>query len=159
VIRAKTAELFAAACEVGPALAMKDKAEQAACRSFGMNLGIAFQLIDDALDYGGKSAKLGKNVGDDFREGKITLPVVLSFRRGTESERAFWNRTLGQSEVSDGDLDMALSLMVKHHAIEDTVGRARHYGAIAKDALALAPDSAIKQALEEAVDFCIARAH
>ena len=83
VIRAKTAELFAAACEVGPALASKDKAELAACRSFGMNLGIAFQLIDDALDYGGKSAKLGKNVGDDFREGKITLPVVLSFRRGT----------------------------------------------------------------------------
>ena len=96
VIRAKTAELFAAACEVGPALAGKDKAEQAACRSFGMNLGIAFQLIDDALDYGGKSAKLGKNVGDDFREGKITLPVVLSFRRGSDSERAFWNRTLGQ---------------------------------------------------------------
>ena len=98
VIRAKTAELFAAACEVGPALAGKDKAEQAACRSFGMNLGIAFQLIDDALDYGGKSAKLGKNVGDDFREGKITLPVVLSFRRGNESERAFWNRTLGKAK-------------------------------------------------------------
>ena len=159
VIRAKTAELFAAACEVGPALAMKDKAEQAACRSFGMNLGIAFQLIDDALDYGGKSARLGKNVGDDFREGKITLPVVLSFRRGTESERAFWNRTLGKGEVNDGDLDTALTLMAKHHAIEDTVGRARHYGAIAKDALALAPDSAMKLALEEAVDFCIARAH
>ena len=100
VIRAKTAELFAAACEVGPALAVKDKAELAACRSFGMNLGIAFQLIDDALDYGGKSAKLGKNVGDDFREGKITLPVVLSFRRGTESERAFWNRTLGEGDVA-----------------------------------------------------------
>ena len=94
VIRAKTAELFAAACEVGPALAGKEKVELAACRSFGMNLGIAFQLVDDALDYGGKSAKLGKNVGDDFREGKITLPVVLSFRRGSESERAFWNRTL-----------------------------------------------------------------
>ncbi|MGH6747921.1 MAG: polyprenyl synthetase family protein, partial [Methyloceanibacter sp.] len=96
VIRAKTAELFAAACEVGPALAAKEKAEQAACRSFGLNLGIAFQLIDDALDYGGKSAKLGKNIGDDFREGKITLPVVLSFRRGSESERAFWNRTVAK---------------------------------------------------------------
>ncbi|HEY2756849.1 MAG TPA: polyprenyl synthetase family protein, partial [Pseudolabrys sp.] len=138
VIRAKTAELFAAACEVGPALAGKEKAEQAACRSYGMNLGIAFQLIDDALDYGGKSAKLGKNVGDDFREGKITLPVVLSFRRGTETERAFWNRTLGQGEVRDGDLETAMTMMTKHHAIEDTVGRARHYGAIAKDALALA---------------------
>jgi octaprenyl-diphosphate synthase len=158
VIRSKTAELFAAACEVGPALAGKDKAQQAACRSFGMNLGIAFQLIDDALDYGGKSAKLGKNVGDDFREGKVTLPVVLSFRRGNAQERAFWNRTLGEGKVEEGDLDMALSLLAKHHAIEDTVGRARHYGAIAKDALALAADSPMKQALEEAVDFSIARA-
>ena len=85
VIRAKTAELFAAACEVGPAIAGRSKDEQAACRSFGMNLGVAFQLVDDALDYGGKSAKLGKNVGDDFRDGKITLPVVLSFRRGSDS--------------------------------------------------------------------------
>ena len=159
VIRAKTAELFAAACEVGPALAAREKAEQAACRSFGMNLGIAFQLIDDALDYGGKSAKLGKNVGDDFREGKITLPVVLSFRRGSAAEREFWNRTLGQGEVRDGDLDTAIALMAKHHAIEDTVGRARHYGAIANDALALVPPSDIKTALEEAVAFCIGRAH
>src|SRR3979411_1509194 len=105
VIRAKTAELFAAACEVGPAIAGRSKDEQAACRSYGLNLGIAFQLVDDALDYGGKSAKLGKNVGDDFREGKITLPVVLSFRRGSENERAFWNRTLGSGSVQDGDLD------------------------------------------------------
>jgi octaprenyl-diphosphate synthase len=159
VIRAKTAELFAAACEVGPALAARDKAEQAACRSYGMNLGIAFQLVDDALDYGGKSAKLGKNVGDDFREGKITLPVVLSFRRGSAHEREFWNRTLGKGDIHDGDLDTAISLMVKHHAIEDTIGRARHYGAIAIDALALVPSSEIKQALEETVAFCIARAH
>ena len=94
VIRGKTAELFAAACEVGPVIAGRPKAEAAACRSYGMNLGIAFQLVDDALDYGGTSAKLGKNVGDDFREGKITLPVVLSFRRGSEPERAFWKRAL-----------------------------------------------------------------
>ena len=124
-----------------------------------MNLGIAFQLIDDALDYGGKSAKLGKNVGDDFREGKITLPVVLSFRRGSASERAFWNRTLGEGDIQDGDLDEAMALMARHHAIEDTVGRARHYGSIATDALALVPSSAIKTALEESVAFCIARAH
>jgi octaprenyl-diphosphate synthase len=158
VIRAKTAELFAAACEVGPALAVKGKTELAACRSFGMNLGIAFQLIDDALDYGGKSAKLGKNVGDDFREGKITLPVVLSFRRGTASEREFWNRTLGQGDVRDGDLETAIELVARHHAIEDSVGRARHYGAIATDALALVPQSEIKTALIDAVGFCIARA-
>jgi octaprenyl-diphosphate synthase len=124
-----------------------------------MNLGIAFQLIDDALDYGGTSAKLGKNVGDDFREGKITLPVVLSYRRGSDSERTFWNRTLGDGEIRDDDLDTAIALMAKHHAIEDTVGRARHYGAIATDALALVPPSEIKQALEETVAFCIARAH
>jgi octaprenyl-diphosphate synthase len=158
VIRAKTAELFAAACEVGPALATKEKAELAACRSFGMNLGIAFQLIDDALDYGGKSAKLGKNVGDDFREGKITLPVVLSFRRGNAEEREFWNRTLGRGEVREDDLDTAIALMAKHHAIDDTVGRARHYGAIATDALALVPRSEMKTALEETVAFCIGRA-
>lgn len=159
VIRGKTAELFAAACEVGPVLAGRDKAAIAACRSYGMNLGIAFQLVDDALDYGGKSAKLGKNVGDDFREGKITLPVVLSFRRGSDSERAFWQRTLGEGDVQDGDLDHAIGLMTKHHAIEDTIGRARHYGSIACDALALVPDSEIKTALEETVAFCIARAY
>ena len=159
VIRAKTAELFAAACEVGPVLAGRPRAEQTACRSFGMNLGIAFQLVDDALDYGGKSAKLGKNVGDDFREGKITLPVVLSFRRGSDTERAFWNRTLEQGEVRDKDLEMALSLMAKHRALEDTIKRARHYGAIAKDALALFPDSRMKDALADTVEFCIARAH
>jgi octaprenyl-diphosphate synthase len=159
VIRAKTAELFAAACEVGPALAGKGKADLAACRSFGMNLGIAFQLVDDALDYGGKSAKLGKNVGDDFREGKITLPVVLSFRRGTAGEREFWNRTLGQGDIRDGDLDTAIELVARHRAIEDTVGRARHYGAMATDALALVPQSEMKAALIDAVGFCIARAY
>jgi octaprenyl-diphosphate synthase len=159
VIRAKTAELFAAACEVGPVLAGRPKEDVAACRSFGMNLGIAFQLVDDALDYGGKSAKLGKNVGDDFREGKITLPVVLSYRRGSEGERAFWRRTLEQGDAAEKDLEVALGLMAKHRALEDTIKRARHYGAIAKDALALFPDSVMKAALEETVEFCIARAH
>jgi len=157
VVRAKTAELFAAACEVGPALASRPRDEQAACRSFGMNLGIAFQLVDDALDYGGKAAKLGKNVGDDFREGKITLPVVLSFRRGSETERAFWRRALEQSTATDSDLEHAITLMTKHRAIEDTITRARHYGAIAIDALALFPPSAMKEALEETVEFCIRR--
>jgi octaprenyl-diphosphate synthase len=159
VIRAKTAELFAAACEVGPVLTNRPKAEQAACRSFGMNLGIAFQLVDDALDYGGKAAKLGKNVGDDFREGKITLPVVLSFRRGSENERSFWTRTLEHGDIADSDLETAIGLMTKHRALEDTIKRAQHYGAIACDALALFPASAMKQALEEAVEFCTARTH
>jgi octaprenyl-diphosphate synthase len=159
VIRGKTAALFAAACEVGPIIAGQDRASQAACRSYGMNLGIAFQLIDDALDYGGASAKLGKNVGDDFREGKITLPVVLSFRRGSEAEREFWKRTLELGSATDEDLDHAVAIMRRHRTIEDTVERAKHYGAIARDALALFPDGAMKAAMLEAVDFCISRAH
>jgi octaprenyl-diphosphate synthase len=147
VIRAKTAALFAAACEVGPILASRPKAEVAACRSYGSNLGIAFQLIDDALDYGGTSAKLGKNVGDDFREGKITLPVVLSFRRGSEAESDFWRRTLERSEIEEADLETALATMRRHRALEDTIERARHYGAMARDALELFPASPWKKAL------------
>jgi octaprenyl-diphosphate synthase len=157
VIRGKTAELFAAACEVGAVIADRSKAEQAACRSYGMNLGIAFQLVDDALDYGGASSALGKNVGDDFREGKVTLPVVLSFRRGDEEERTFWRRTLERGEVQDDDLERAVTIMRRHRAIEDTIERARHYGAMARDALALFPRSPMKTALFGAVDFCIAR--
>jgi octaprenyl-diphosphate synthase len=159
VIRAKTAALFAAAAEVGPILAGLDRTAQAAARSYGNNLGIAFQLIDDALDYGGTSATLGKNVGDDFREGKITLPVVLSYRRGNAEERAFWQRTLAEGEIGEGDLARAITIMRAHQALEDTVDRARHYGAMAKDALALFPQSAMRAALEQVVDFCVARAY
>jgi octaprenyl-diphosphate synthase len=124
-----------------------------------MNLGIAFQLVDDALDYGGKAASLGKNVGDDFREGKITLPVVLSFRRGSDEERAFWKRALEQGEIEDADLEQAIAIMRRHRALEDTIERARHYGAMARDALALFPKNPMKKALLDAVDFCIARAY
>ena len=159
VVRAKTAALFAAACEVGPILADRPKAEEAACRSYGLNLGIAFQLVDDALDYGGAAQKLGKNVGDDFREGKITLPVVLSFRRGAPADREFWKRTLERNEITDADFATAVALMRKNRALEDTIERARHYGAMAKDALELFPASAWKQALLEVVEFCLSRAH
>ena len=159
VIRAKTAELFAAACEVGPVLAERPRPEQSACRSYGMNLGIAFQLVDDALDYGGTSAALGKNVGDDFREGKITLPIVLAFRRGTDEERAFWRRCLEQGEGTEEDLATALGILRRHRTLEDTIERARHYGAMARDALALFPNGPMKLALLQVVDFCIARAH
>ena len=159
VIRAKTAALFSAACEVGPILAKRGKAEVAACRGYGANLGVAFQLIDDALDYGGSAAKLGKNVGDDFREGKITLPVVLSFRRGSTEDREFWRRTLERGEIVDGDLEIALATMKKHRALEDTVERARHYGAMARDALELFPASPWKHALLDAVEFAVQRAH
>lgn len=159
VIRGKTAELFAAACEVGPVIANSSKADAAACRSYGLNLGIAFQLIDDALDYGGVASKLGKNTGDDFREGKITLPVVLSFRRGSDSERAFWRRTLQDGEIKDGDFEEAQGIMRRHRALDDTIERAEHYAKMAKDALGLFPASPMKQALNETVDFCVARAH
>jgi len=159
VIRAKTAALFAAAAEVGPILACLDKPAQVAARSYGMHLGVAFQLVDDALDYGGASATLGKNVGDDFREGKITLPVVLSYRRGSDAERSFWNRTLARGEIEDGDLERAIGILRSHQALEDTVERARHYGAMAKDALALFPASPMRTALEDVVDFCVARAY
>ncbi|WP_375455873.1 polyprenyl synthetase family protein [uncultured Methylobacterium sp.] len=159
VIRAKTAELFAAACEVGPVLAGRSEAEQAACRAYGMNLGIAFQLIDDVLDYGGTSAALGKNVGDDFREGKITLPIVLAVRRGTDAERAFWRRTLQEGTLVDGDLEAAHAILRRHGALEDTVARARDYGTLARDALKPFPPSPIKSALLQVVDFCVARVH
>jgi octaprenyl-diphosphate synthase len=159
IIRGKTAELFGAACEVGPVIANRPKAEAAACRSYGMNLGIAFQLVDDALDYGGASAQLGKNTGDDFREGKITLPVVLSFRRGTDEDRAFWKRTLEQGDIREGDIEQASAIMKRCRALEDTIERARHYGAMARDALAIFPQGEMKTALLETVDFCVSRGH
>ena len=157
VIEAKTAALFSAAAEVGAVIAGRPGDEQAALESYGKNLGIAFQLIDDALDYSGKQALLGKNTGDDFREGKITLPVVLAYRRGATEERSFWKRTLEEGSQTADDLAYAQKLMDRHGAIKDTVERANHYGDIARDALAIFPDSAHKTALLEAVDFCVSR--
>jgi octaprenyl-diphosphate synthase len=159
VINGKTAALFAAAAEVGGIIAERPAAEQAALRSYGENLGLAFQLVDDALDYSGEQAKLGKSVGDDFREGKITLPVVLAFRRGNDEERAFWQRTLEAGDMQDGDLERAIGYMTKYGALEDTIKRANHYGAMASDALAIFPQSEAKAALLDAVEFCVRRAH
>ncbi len=159
VIKGKTAILFSAACEVGAVLAERPKREQEALASFGLNLGIAFQLIDDALDYSAKQEALGKKIGDDFREGKITLPVILAFLRGDEGEREFWRRTLERQEQADSDLAEAQRLIAKHNALGDTVQRASHYGAMARDALGIFPDSADKRALVEVVDFCIRRGH
>ncbi|WP_421853263.1 polyprenyl synthetase family protein [Oricola sp.] len=157
VIKAKTAALFSAAAEVGPIIASAGKAERAALRSYGLNLGLAFQLVDDALDYGGNAADLGKNTGDDFREGKITLPVVLSYRRGTDEERAFWQSALERGENGDAELEKARGLMVKYAAIADTIQRARHFGEIARDALAPLKPTPQKEALLDVVEFCIAR--
>ncbi len=159
VIKAKTAKLFAAAAEVGAMVAGCNGAERVALESFGMNLGIAFQLVDDALDYAGREAKLGKSVGDDFREGKITLPVILAFLRGGRVDREFWRRTIERLDQRPEDLERAQSLIERHNALTDTLERARHYGAMARDALGLFGDTPLKSALLEAVDFAIDRAH
>jgi octaprenyl-diphosphate synthase len=158
IITAKTAALFSAATEVGAAIAQRPAGEQAALRDYGLNLGIVFQLVDDALDYAGESARLGKSTGDDFREGKITLPVILSVRRGGEEERAFWKRTLSEGRIEAGDFERAVSLMQRHGAIEATLDRARRYGAQARDALAALPDGVPTRALAEVIEFCIKRA-
>ena len=159
VIRAKTAQLFAAACRIGAVVAERPRVEEEALETYGMNLGIAFQLIDDVLDFSAEQAKLGKTVGDDFREGKITLPIILAFRRGDNEERAFWRRTLESLEQTENDLTRALDLMTKHNALTDTVSRAQHYGAIARDSLGLFGNGEEKRALEDLIDFCIHRAY
>lgn len=159
VIEGKTAKLFAAAARIGAVVADRPKVEEEALDAYGMNLGVAFQIIDDALDYSAKQAELGKAIGDDFREGKITLPVILAFRRGNDEERTFWRRTLEDLDQKDGDFEHAMELLDKHKALEDTLERARHYGAIARDALGIFNDSNEKAALIEAIDFCIDRAY
>jgi len=157
VIKAKTAALFSAAAEVGPVIAAASKAERNALRSYGVNLGLAFQLVDDALDYGGSAKDLGKNTGDDFREGKVTLPVILAYRRGTAEDREFWKSAIEGGKSGDGELDHALGLIARYGAISDTIGRARHYGDIARDALAPLQQTPQKSALLDVIDFCISR--
>jgi octaprenyl-diphosphate synthase len=159
VVRAKTAQLFSAAARIGAVVADRPRVEEDALETFGLNLGIAFQMIDDMLDYSAKQATLGKTIGDDFREGKITLPVILAFRRGNDEERGFWRRTLENLEQQDGDLERAIGLLDKHGALADTIDRARHYGAIARDALGIFGDGPEKEAFLEALDFAIERAH
>ncbi|MFA6279995.1 MAG: polyprenyl synthetase family protein [Bdellovibrionales bacterium] len=157
IVRAKTAELFASACRIGAVIAARPAAEKEALRTFGLNLGIAFQIIDDVLDYDAAQEDLGKTLGDDFREGKITLPVILAIHRGSEAERAFFKRTMGDQIQRDGDFDHALDIMRRHGTLRDSVDRANHYGAIAHDSLGLFPDGAIKAALLNVVDFTIQR--
>lgn len=159
VIQSKTAKLFAAACRIGAVVAERPKVEEDALETFGTNLGVIFQLIDDVLDYRADQAALGKTVGDDFREGKITLPVILAFRRGDEEERNFWRRTLEDLDQTDTDLEHAIALMEKHNALSDSIDRARHYGAMARDSLGIFSDSPQKKALIDLIEFCIRRAH
>ncbi|MCX7355964.1 MAG: polyprenyl synthetase family protein [Alphaproteobacteria bacterium] len=159
VIRCKTAALFASACRIGAVVAARPRVEEEALESYGLNLGIAFQLVDDVLDYSAAQATLGKTVGDDFQDGKITLPVILAFRRGDDEERSFWRRTLEDMKQDETDLASAIALMERHGSLRDTVERARHYGSIARDALGIFTDGPEKAALLEVIDFCIDRAY
>jgi len=159
VIRAKTACLFAAACRIGAVVADRPPGEAQALDAYGLNLGIAFQLVDDALDYAAHQADLGKTVGDDFREGKITLPVVLAIARADAAERAFWVRTLERQEQGADDLAEAQALLRRHRAIEESLDRARGYGETALAALDRFPAGEERAALAEVVRFCIDRAY
>ena len=159
IIAAKTAALFAAACRIAAVVAEREEAVEEALDSYGRNLGIAFQLIDDAIDYASDAATMGKGVGDDFREGKVTLPVILAYARGSESERAFWREAIAGDRSSDADLARAIGLLLESEALADTFERARHYGQCAIDALGPFPAGRAKAALIEAVEFAVRRAY
>jgi octaprenyl-diphosphate synthase len=158
VIQGKTAALFAAACQVGAIVAERPEAEEAALSTYGSNLGIAFQLVDDALDYAADQATLGKTVGDDFREGKITLPVLAAYQAGGATDQAFWHRTIEDSDQQPADLEHALALMAHHGAIATTLARATRFAGAAKAALAVFPDSAVRRALMDVADYTVRRA-
>ena len=159
IIGAKTAALFAAACRIAAVVAERDSAQEAALDAYGRNLGIAFQLVDDAIDYASDGATMGKDAGDDFRDGKVTLPVILAYARSDEEERGFWRAAISGHKTSDEDLAHATTLLQKHGAIADTLARARHYGQRAIDALGPFAGGQAKAALIEAVEFAIARAY
>jgi octaprenyl-diphosphate synthase len=158
IIGAKTAALFAAACKIAAVVAERE-ADEDALDSYGRNLGIAFQLVDDAMDYSSDGATMGKDTGDDFRDGKMTLPVILAHSRGTEQEQAFWRQAMLGNRNGDEDLAQAKALLIKYHTIDDTVERARHYGQRAIDAIAHFPASDAKAALAEAAEFAVSRAY
>ena len=159
VIRSKTAALFAAACRIGAVIADRPLSEAEALGRYGRSLGIAFQLVDDVLDYQARQAELGKTVGDDFREGKITLPVVLAYQRANDDEKAFWRRCLEDLEQNDDDLGQAIALMERDGTLDDSLEQARRYADEARRALSVFPNTAERQALAEVVDFCVERAY
>jgi octaprenyl-diphosphate synthase len=159
IISAKTAALFAAACRVSPVVAEASEDAELALEAYGKNLGIAFQLSDDVIDYASDTATMGKGVGDDFRDGKMTLPVILAYARGNDQDRAFWRDAIGGERVSDADLDHAIRLLERTDALADTIERARQYGRRAIDALVMFPASKAKAALSEAAEFAVARAY
>jgi octaprenyl-diphosphate synthase len=159
VVSAKTAALFAAAAESGAVLAGKDEAFIQGFEAYGENLGIAFQLVDDALDYSGRQALMGKSVGDDFREAKMTLPIILAHARAGDDVKPFWKRVIETGNQTEADLNRAITLVEETGAIQETMRRARVYADTAKDALHILPASEIKDALSDIADFCVERAY
>ena len=157
VIQAKTAELFAAASRIGAVVAERPPREETALDRFGRDLGTAFQLVDDMLDFSARQTELGKCIGDDFRDGKVTLPILLSFSRGDNEERVFWRRALEDMDQRTGDLDRAIALMEHHGALAETLARARSYAANAIEALSVFPDGPERRALIEAALFATER--
>jgi len=159
IIGAKTAALFAAACRIAAVVAERGEAEELALDAYGRNLGIAFQLVDDAIDYVSDAGTMGKDRGDDFREGKVTLPVILAYARGSAEDRRFWKDAVEGRRDSDADLAHAVELVRATRAIDDTLARARHYGQRAIDALGPFGASEAKTAMVQAVEFAVARAY
>jgi len=157
IISAKTAELFAAAAEAGAVGADADDATVAALRAYGLNLGLAFQLADDALDYGGQSEVLGKNAGDDFREGKVTLPLLLAAARTRGREDAFWDRTINQGRRAEDDFRRARELILGSGSVGATLDLAWDYADLARDALSGLPQGDWRDALERLADFAVSR--
>ncbi|SHL42277.1 octaprenyl-diphosphate synthase [Roseovarius litoreus] len=157
VVRGKTAALFSAATEVGGVIADAPEAQIKALFDYGDALGIAFQIVDDLLDYQGDSNATGKNVGDDFRERKLTLPVIKAVAASDETERAFWTRTIEKGRQEDGDLEHALDLLTKHGALEATRQDALSWAAKAKSAMEALPDHAVRGMLTDLADYVVAR--
>ena len=157
VVRGKTAALFAAACQLGAVVAERPAAEERALFEYGRNLGVAFQLVDDALDYAADQAALGKTVGDDFREGKVTLPVLIATEAADAQERAFWVRTIEAGDQNEGDLATALALMERHGAIAATLARAGEFAEAAQQALAAFAPSPFREHLSAIADFTVSR--
>jgi len=147
VINGKTASLFSAACQIGAISASASKKEIESLKSFGTNFGMAYQLIDDAIDYSSTNERLGKNIGDDFKEGKITLPIILAYLRSNNDEKKFWNKTLVDLDQSKDDLTKAILIINKYNCINDTIERARHFANVAIDSLGAFENSDYKKSL------------
>ncbi|MFD2174607.1 polyprenyl synthetase family protein [Rhodobacter lacus] len=157
VIRGKTAALFSAATEVGGVIAEAGAAEVKALYDYGDALGIAFQMVDDLLDYGGTAAETGKNVGDDFRERKLTMPVIKAVAQADEEERAFWKRVIEKGDQREGDLEHALALMAKYGTLEATRRDAIGWTETARAALKALPAHPLRDMLDDLADFVVER--